>query len=126
MTERPRVELAGIVLDSPDARTLADFYRHLLGGTIVADEPNWVILALPGGGRPRLSFQSEPNYEPPVWPSLRSEQQMMIHLDLAVDDVDAAGAHALTCGAAVADVQPQEHVRVYLDPAGHPFCLFPG
>ena len=31
---------------------------------------------------------------------------------------------AIAAGAILADVQPQEHVRVMLDPAGHPFCLF--
>jgi hypothetical protein len=49
---------------------------------------------------------------------------MMLHLDLQVDDLDAAGAHALACGATLASHQPQDDVRVYLDPAGHPFCLF--
>ena len=49
---------------------------------------------------------------------------MMVHLDVEVDDLRAAGAHALAAGAVLADYQPQDHVRVYLDPAGHPFCLF--
>ena len=49
---------------------------------------------------------------------------MMLHLDIGVDDLDAAGAHAVAAGAVLAEYQPQEHVRVYLDPAGHPFCLF--
>ena len=49
---------------------------------------------------------------------------MMVHLDVEVDDLRAASAHALAAGAVLADYQPQDHVRVYLDPAGHPFCLF--
>jgi len=49
---------------------------------------------------------------------------MMAHLDIHVDDLDAAGAHAMDAGAALAAYQPQDDVRVYLDPAGHPFCLF--
>jgi hypothetical protein len=49
---------------------------------------------------------------------------MMVHLDIKVDDMEAAGAHALASGATLADYQPQDDVRVYLDPAGHPFCLF--
>ncbi len=48
----------------------------------------------------------------------------MLHLDILVDDLAAAGAHALACGAVLASYQPQADVRVYLDPAGHPFCLF--
>jgi hypothetical protein len=49
---------------------------------------------------------------------------MSMHLDLEVDDPDEAVAHALEVGAALADHQPQESVRVMLDPAGHPFCLY--
>jgi hypothetical protein len=49
---------------------------------------------------------------------------MMMHLDIEVDDLDAAGKHATACGATLAEYQPQQDVRVYLDPAGHPFCLW--
>ncbi len=49
---------------------------------------------------------------------------MMVHLDIRVDDLAAAEAHAVATGAVVADYQPQDDVRVCLDPAGHPFCLF--
>jgi hypothetical protein len=49
---------------------------------------------------------------------------MMLHLDLEVDDLDAAVSYALECGAELPDFQPQEKVRVMLDPAGHPFCLY--
>ena len=48
----------------------------------------------------------------------------MLHLDIKVDDLEAAVAHALASGARLADHQPRERVRVLLDPAGHPFCLF--
>jgi len=48
----------------------------------------------------------------------------MLHLDIQVDDLDAAVEHAVAAGARLADHQPQERVRVMLDPAGHPFCLF--
>jgi catechol 2,3-dioxygenase-like lactoylglutathione lyase family enzyme len=118
-----RFTLAGIVLDSPDARALAGFYRRLLGWETAQDEPEWVVLRSPDGGA-GLSFQSEPEYAPPVWPTRPGEQQMMAHLDIRVDDLDAAAAHALAAGAVLAAYQPQEHVRVFLDPAGHPFCLF--
>ena len=49
---------------------------------------------------------------------------MMIHLDIGVDDLDAGVAWAIDAGATLAEHQPQEAVRVMLDPAGHPFCLF--
>ena len=118
----PRLMLRGIVLDSTDPRALAAFYQRLLGWPVIQDEPDWVKLGAPEG--PGLSFQREPDYVPPAWPSTPDRQQMMVHLDILVDDLDAAGAHALAAGARLADHQPQPDVRVYLDPAGHPFCLF--
>jgi predicted enzyme related to lactoylglutathione lyase len=77
----------------------------------------------PDGGT-GLAFQSEPWYQPPVWPEVDGQQTKMLHLDIQVDDLDAAVAHATAAGGRVADSQPQENVRVLLDPAGHPFCLF--
>jgi len=115
--------LTGVVLDATDPRQLAQFYEQLLGWTITQDSPGWVKLNSPDGGS-GLSFQDEPAYTRPVWPSDRNKQQMMMHLDVEVDDLDAAGAHAEAIGAVLAEYQPQEKVRVYLDPAGHPFCLW--
>jgi catechol 2,3-dioxygenase-like lactoylglutathione lyase family enzyme len=119
----PRLTLTATVLDAPDARELAAFYQRLLGWDIGTDEPGWVTLRPPGGGA-GLSFQSEPEYTRPIWPSRRGHQQMMTHLDIEVDDLEAGCAHAASLGAVPAEFQPQEHVRVYLDPAGHPFCLW--
>lgn len=68
----------------------------------------------------------EAHYTPPVWPGMADAPQMMAHLDIAVDDLDAAVDYACSLGATQADHQPQDDVRVMLDPAGHPFCLFPG
>ncbi|MGH9247158.1 MAG: VOC family protein [Acidimicrobiales bacterium] len=115
--------LTATVLDSPDARVLADFYRRLLGWKMRADEPEWVTLRPPDGGA-GLSFQTEAAYVRPTWPAGPGDQQMMMHLDIEVDDLDAGGAHAVAAGAEVAEFQPQDDVRVYLDPAGHPFCLW--
>ncbi len=123
MVDRPRLTLTSTVLDAPDARALADFYRGLLGWTVGQDEPDWVTLRPPEGG-PGLSFQTEPAYVAPAWPARPGDQQMMLHLDIEVDDLDAAEAHAVAAGAVRAEYQPQDDVRVYLDPAGHPFCLW--
>lgn len=112
------------MLGSPAPRALAAFYARLLDWKIVHDEPGWVMLKPPDGGT-GLSFQREPRHVPPVWPPLAGQQQMMLHLDIGVDDLDAGVAWALEGGAALADHQPQDHVRVLLDPDGHPFCLFP-
>lgn len=113
----------GTVLDAPDARELAGFYRALLNWTIERDDPEWVVLCDPSGTA-RLSFQTEPAYRRPTWPGQQGSQLMMAHLDIEVDDLAAEVAHAVAIGAVVADFQPQLHVRVCLDPAGHPFCLY--
>ncbi len=123
MSKTPRFTLASIVLDSPDARELAQFYRRILGWTVGEDEPDWVRLIDPGGG-PGLSFQTEHAYVRPTWPSHLSDQQMMLHLDITVEDLDAAEDLVVEAGAVLAEYQPQDDVRVYLDPAGLPFCLF--
>ena len=115
--------LSGVVFDAPDPRALADFYRRLLGWEVSADEPDWVKIVPPGGGA-GLSFQTESRYVRPVWPAGPGDQQMQVHLDIGVDDLDVAGREAVRAGAVLADHQPQEDVRVYLDPVGHPFCLF--
>jgi catechol 2,3-dioxygenase-like lactoylglutathione lyase family enzyme len=121
--DRPQMTLTAVVLGAPDARGLAAFYRQLLGWETRADEPDWMALAAPGGGA-GLSFQSEAGHVPPAWPAGPDDQQMMMHLDIEVGDLAAAGAHAVRCGATLAEFQPQDNVRVYLDPAGHPFCLW--
>jgi len=64
------------------------------------------------------------HYAPPVWPSAAGKQQITQHLDIAVTDLDEAVTWATNAGATLASYQPQEDVRVMLDPAGHPFCLF--
>jgi len=120
---QPWATLTATVLDAPDAHKLADFYRHLLGWEVVADEQGWVKLEAPHGGA-GLSFQSEPEYTPPSWPSHAGIPQMQMHLDIEVSDLAAACARVEEAGATAALFQPQQDVRVYLDPAGHPFCLW--
>jgi catechol 2,3-dioxygenase-like lactoylglutathione lyase family enzyme len=123
MARQPRLTLTATVLGAPDARELAEFYRRLLGWPLGADEPGWVTLRPPGGGA-GLSFQTEPDYVRPTWPAEPDRQQMMMHLDIEVEDLAAAGAYVEAAGAVLAGYQPQADVRVYLDPAGHPFDLW--
>lgn len=123
MTERPRTTLTGVVLDALDVPVLARFYRDLLGWDVVADEPGWAKLLPPGGGS-SIAIQLEPLYAPPAWPSRTDAPQMMSHLDIEVEDLEAASAYAVALGATIAHFQPQDDVRVHLDPAGHPFCLW--
>jgi catechol 2,3-dioxygenase-like lactoylglutathione lyase family enzyme len=121
----PPMSLTATVLDAPDPRELAAFYQRLTGWPIGKDEPEWVTLRPPGGG-PGLSFQREDAYVPPVWPAGSGDQQLQMHLDIEVEDLDEAGAFVEAAGAVLATYQPQDDVRVYLDPAGHPFCLWRG
>ncbi len=119
-----RLRIAGTVLSARDAQELAAFYERFLGWPRIVDEPGWVILRTDDGSH-ALSFHTDQEYRPPIWPSTSEGQLMMVHLDIATDDLDDAVRHALECGATLADRQPQEGVRVMLDPDGHPFCLFP-
>jgi catechol 2,3-dioxygenase-like lactoylglutathione lyase family enzyme len=122
---RPRTSLTSTVLDAPDPAALARFYGELLGWPIGRDEPGWVTLR-PDDGSAGLSFQREERYVPPRWPAGPGDQQMQLHLDIEVDDLEAATQHAVAAGARLADHQPQPDVRVLFDPAGHPFCLWRG
>jgi catechol 2,3-dioxygenase-like lactoylglutathione lyase family enzyme len=115
----------GVVLEAPDARELARFYSALLDWPIDKLDPDFATVA-PEEGVAYISFQTAPDYVRPVWPSVDGSQQMMMHLDVEVDDLDVAVAAAEELGAEQADFQPQADVRVMLDPAGHPFCLYVG
>ncbi|MER5753133.1 VOC family protein [Streptomyces sp. NPDC002088] len=118
--------LSTVVLDARDAHELAGFYQRLLGYEVRADEPDWVLIGPPpGSAGTALSFQTEPEYVPPVWPTRNpGEQQMMLHLDIEVDDLETETARAVAEGARLAAHQPQDDVRVLFDPSGHPFCLW--
>jgi catechol 2,3-dioxygenase-like lactoylglutathione lyase family enzyme len=117
------ITLTSVTLNSPDPSALARFYSELLGWTISVDEDDWVVLPNPEGGI-GLSFHIEDQYVRPTWPAKAGEQQMMMHLEIRVTDLETACAHARDCGAVLADFQPQDDVRVHLDPDGHPFCLY--
>ncbi len=121
----PQLAVTGTNIDAPDANALADLYRRLLGWTTRTEEPGWVVLQPPGGSH-TLNFQTEERYVRPVRPARPGEAQMMMHLEIRVNDLEAGVAHAVAQGAALAGFQPQDDVRVCLDPAGHPFCLFLG
>jgi catechol 2,3-dioxygenase-like lactoylglutathione lyase family enzyme len=120
-----RHDFWGVVLDAPDAQALARFYASLLDWKVADDQPDWATVAPPDGVA-YLGFQPSSGYVPPVWPPAEGQQQMMLHLDFEVSDLAAAVEHAVELGAREAHVQPQDDVRVMLDPVGHPFCLYRG
>lgn len=119
------LQLTTVNIGSPDPAALARFYEGLLGWRIGFEEPGFVIVRNPAGGV-ALSCQLEAEYVRPVWPAGPGDQQMQLHLEIRVDDLDGAVEHATACGATLAEFQPQRHVRVCLDPHGHPFCLWTG
>ncbi|MEZ0578368.1 VOC family protein [Nocardioides sp. MH1] len=110
------------VYDCPDPTVLADFYATLLGWEVQADEPDqdWIDVK-PADGSSCLSFQAVDDYRAPTWPTQEVPQQL--HLDVVVDDLDAGEQAVLEAGARKSDHQPGTSFRVFLDPAGHPFCL---
>jgi catechol 2,3-dioxygenase-like lactoylglutathione lyase family enzyme len=118
-----RFALSSTVLGTSDPRGLGSFYRSLLGWELLDDSDEWVKIK-PAGGGTGLAFQREDGHVPPTWPPVPGEQQMQAHLDFGVSDVAAGEARARSLGASLAPVQPQDDVRVLIDPAGHPFCLF--
>lgn len=111
-------------MDCRDSEAMADFHGKLLGWEVKRRDGTFIIMGNPAGG-PDISFEPYEDYEPPTWPEHPGEQRKMIHLDMSVDDLEAAAAHAIASGAPLADFQGRDDIRVLLDPAGHPFCLSP-
>jgi catechol-2,3-dioxygenase len=114
----PRTTLMGVMLDCPDAKALAAFYSELLGKPVTYEADGMAMIGN-DGGQPVL-FQQVPAYAPPRWPDPAYPQQF--HLDVQVDDVDAAEPATLAAGATRLP-GGGENWRVYADPAGKPFCL---
>jgi predicted enzyme related to lactoylglutathione lyase len=108
-----------VVLDCPEPQALAEFYGALLDWKVEEnDADHWSARAEYGDS---LGFQKVEAFTPPQWPGQDVPQQM--HLDVVVDDLDAAEAAVLELGATRHEHQPGTTYRVFLDPAGHPFCL---
>ncbi|KGN37407.1 VOC family protein [Knoellia subterranea] len=127
---KPLLDL--VVLDCPDALALAQFYGEVLGWDLEdSSDRDWSTLVPPGGGiapdrpdgRATLAFQRIDDWAVPTWPGGSHPQQF--HLDFAVPVISEAEPAVLAAGASVAAEQPSESgsFKVYLDPAGHPFCL---
>ncbi|HEX8080293.1 MAG TPA: VOC family protein [Jatrophihabitans sp.] len=110
-----------LVFDAADLSAESTFWARLLGGTVDADDDWHTIYA---DGEPRLAVQLVPDHLPPDWPD-GTPQQM--HLDVFVEDIDAAHDEVMSLGARLLkpaeDIKAAEGFQVYADPAGHPFCL---
>lgn len=121
-----QISLDVVALDCPDARALAGFYAGLLDWEVVGEsDDDWVTIVPPGSGEgdQGLAFQRIDDYVAPTWPGGSQPQQF--HLDLRVADLAAGERVVLAAGATRHEHQPSGSggFVVYLDPAGHPFCL---
>jgi predicted enzyme related to lactoylglutathione lyase len=110
-----------------DFESVVAFYRDLLGLHVADIEDRWAKLVSPTAGMD-INVQAENWYEPPKWPEAGPEWTKMMHFEINVGDVEIAVDRALSLGAHEAPEQPadrdQSKLRVLLDPAGHPFCLW--
>ena len=131
---RPSLQVTSVTIGAARPHELADFYARLLGRPVTAEDPphptdpakgGWAQIRPPEGeAGPTLNFEYEQHFTRPVWPSRAGEQTASQHLDIWVTDLDASVEWAISQGATLAEVQPQDDVRVLFDPDGHPFCLF--
>lgn len=110
-----------VVLDCPDPGALARFYAAVLGWEIVDEAQGWATIR--GGVGSGMAFQRAEDFVAPSWPDGDVPQQS--HLDLDVADLDTAQAAIIALGATDTGLPEgtRADFRVYLDPAGHPFCL---
>ncbi|MCT2584459.1 VOC family protein [Actinophytocola gossypii] len=113
----PELPLFAVTVDAPDAIGLSRFYASLMGMEVTYEGPEGAMIS--GDGRSVL-FQQVAEYTPPRWPDPAAPQQA--HLDIQVDDLDAGETRALELGATRLDAGT-DTFRVFVDPAGHPFCL---
>jgi catechol 2,3-dioxygenase-like lactoylglutathione lyase family enzyme len=133
MADQGFPELRHVVLDTTNVRELAEFYRQLLGlryrpgDEEPSPDDDWLVLR-DTAGQNRLAFQQVPELPEATWPKGPRPQQL--HLDLKVTTVeqfDVQHERALALGARLLfdrSDDPEEPLRVYADPAGHPFCIF--
>jgi catechol 2,3-dioxygenase-like lactoylglutathione lyase family enzyme len=124
------VRWGGVAIDCADAQAVARFYEELLGfERSPSSGPRWVQLHDPEGGV-HLNIQAEDWYVPPTWPEEPGQQAKMMHFEVEVDDLERALERAVDAGGSIAPWQPPDRdpsrIRIVLDPAGHPLCLFVG
>lgn len=110
-----------VVFDAKELSVESGFWAGVLGGTVDADDDWHMVLV---DGNPRVGVQLAPDHAPPEWPDGNPQQ---IHLDLWVEDIDAAHEEVIALGATLlkpaAESDSADNFQVYADPAGHPFCL---
>ncbi|MEJ8653471.1 VOC family protein [Streptomyces sp. MS1.AVA.3] len=120
VTSAAMFRYSAVTFDCPDPAELARFYGEALGLPVVFSTDDFVLLGQDGAAG--LGFNRLADYRRPTWPDPSQEKQA--HIELGVDDLDAAEARLIALGAVKPECQPApDRWRVLLDPAGHPFCI---
>jgi predicted enzyme related to lactoylglutathione lyase len=116
-----RINHQVVVFDAAELSTESSFWAGVLGGTVDAEDDWHMVLV---DGNPRVGVQLAPGHTAPEWPDGNPQQ---IHLDLWIDDIEAAHEQVMALGAKLLKPAPPgdsaDNFQVYADPAGHPFCL---
>lgn len=113
--------LVRVVIDCPDPEVLASFWSQILPfPRLVETDNDRVVIARDDGSLPMIALQRVNDYHAPTWPDPRYPEQ--VHFDIGYDDRAAMERRAVELGAR--KLPPQGgSCPVYVDPAGHPFCL---
>lgn len=124
------MKLGAIVLDSDNIEELSDFYTRLLGWTKSSqthEGEKWITVIKEDYSETPLVFQENLDYKKPKWPSNKTEQQQMLHLDfyVSMDEFESKIEHAIKCGATMPKSQFSDSWKVMIDISGHPFCIIP-
>ena len=120
MTASVRAAWWAVTVDCEDPRRVAEFWAALLDCPVLevgADRPGWLRLQPLGPDGPFLNLQ--PVDEPKVG-------KVRLHLDVLVDDPDAAVAQVVELGGSdtgVREALPRGRIAVMRDPEGNEFCL---
>jgi catechol-2,3-dioxygenase len=114
------IRMFAVTLDTPDSKSLAAFYSEVFGMEVKYDSDEAMMIGTDDGPMGTMLFQTVPDHVAPRWPDPAFPQQF--HLDITVDDIDAAEARVLALGATRLPGSGDDW-RIYADPTGHPFCL---
>jgi hypothetical protein len=110
-----------VVFDAADLDAESTFWAGIFGAQVFRDHSFHCVID--ASGEWYVGVQLAPNHVRPDWPSGAPQQ---VHLDLHVEDPQAAHEAAIGLGATLlqaGDLDAEEGHQVYADPAGHPFCI---
>lgn len=113
-------DLEKVVLDCADPPALAAFYCAVLGMHPTEEDQDWVVIGTMSQPR-AVAFQRSEQWQPPV--RYNPDRPQQLHLDIRVKDPEEAQSALVALGAVRAPGAPETGCRVFLDPAGHPFCI---